>query len=234
MLISTVLDMGVSGSTRATCSRRCSCPPMGLPTTRAARRAAAARGARRGGGAGRADYRGRWQGRRLSPRTPTCWSADWLGDRAVRAYVRRCGCASNTRFFASCCAPRVDGGPLDGGSPVESDDAGERNSTPSAAAIAARTRRAQLARPGALGYASACVRDRHRRVHPWSYQELRAASDRRRTLGAACGEPAPARAVGCGYYDCATRTTPPSTPSRAGHPDELRDNIEMRYYEAAT
>jgi carboxypeptidase C (cathepsin A) len=156
-------------------------------------------------------------------------------------YVRRVRLRiEHQRFFRELLRPRgLTVGRLDGRfTGWESDDAGERNSyDPSAAAIGGAYSAALNSHVrGALGYASdlpyEIVTDR---VHPWSYQEFEGREVTVvGTLGAAIrANPHLRVQVGCGYYDCATPYyAAQHTIAGLAIPDELRDNIEMRYYEA--
>jgi len=120
----------------------------------------------------------------------------------------------------------------------EPDDAGDHNSyDPAHAAINGAYAAALNAHVrGALGYASdlpyEILTDR---VHPWSYREFEGQEvSVVGTLSAAMrANPHLRVQVGCGYYDCATPYyAAEHTMAGLAIPDELRGNIEMRYYEA--
>jgi len=120
----------------------------------------------------------------------------------------------------------------------EPDDAGDRNSyDPAGAAIGGAYAAALNAHVrGALGYASdlpyEILTDR---VQPWSYQEFEGREVTVvGTLSAAMrANPHLRVLVGCGYYDCGTPYyAAEHTMAGLAIPDELRGNIEMRYYES--
>ncbi|MCU1653350.1 MAG: carboxypeptidase [Pseudonocardia sp.] len=156
-------------------------------------------------------------------------------------YVRRTRLRlENQRFFREVLRDRgLTVGRLDARfTGWEPDDAGDRNSyDPSIAAVDGAYAAALNAHVrGTLGYASdlpyEILTDR---VHPWSYQEFEGREVTVvGTLGAAMrANPHLRVQVGCGYYDCATPYyAAQHTIAGLAIPDELRDNIEMRYYEA--
>jgi carboxypeptidase C (cathepsin A) len=156
-------------------------------------------------------------------------------------YVRRTRLRlENLRFFREVLRDRgLTVGRLDARfTGWEPDDAGDRNSyDPSIAAVDGAYAAALNAHVrGTLGYASdlpyEILTDR---VHPWSYQEFEGREVTVvGTLGAAMrANPHLRVQVGCGYYDCATPYyAAQHTIAGLAIPDELRDNIEMRYYEA--
>jgi carboxypeptidase C (cathepsin A) len=156
-------------------------------------------------------------------------------------YVRRTRLRlENQRFFREVLRDRgLTVGRLDARfTGWEPDDAGDRNSyDPSIAAVDGAYAAALNAHVrGTLGYASdlpyEILTDR---VHPWSYREFEGREVTVvGTLGAAMrANPHLRVQVGCGYYDCATPYyAAQHTIAGLAIPDELRGNIEMRYYEA--
>jgi carboxypeptidase C (cathepsin A) len=120
----------------------------------------------------------------------------------------------------------------------EADDGGERGSyDPSTAAIdGAYAAAANAHLRGTLGYHSDLPYEFDTdRVQPWSYQEFEGqeVSVVGRLATAMRANPHLRVQVGCGYYDCATPY------AAAEHmfaqlpvPDELRGNVEFRYYDS--
>jgi carboxypeptidase C (cathepsin A) len=120
----------------------------------------------------------------------------------------------------------------------EDDDAGEViGYDPSIAAIAGPyTAALHTHVRGALGYESDLPYEvLTARVHPWSYKEFegRGVSVVGRLSAAMRANPHLRVHVACGYHDGATPYfAAESVLARLPIPDELRDNVEVRYYEA--